>query len=126
MNKFLDKPKTHLDKVINGNRTYKMGGRFRFLSEEHGLITVPKNFITDGASIPRIFWPIMSPSGEYFEAAIIHDFLYSLCGNKYQLTRKQADDIFNEGMKELGVKPRTRLTIYWAVRICGWYPYKKK
>jgi len=49
---------------------------FSFLSFWHGEITVPAGFDTDYASIPRIFWPIYPPDGEYAPAAILHDFLY--------------------------------------------------
>ena len=34
---------------------------------------VPKGFIHDFASIPRIFWPILSPTGPYSRSAVLHD-----------------------------------------------------
>jgi len=37
---------------------------------------IPKRFIFDGASIPRIFWNMLSPSGYLFLAGLLHDFLY--------------------------------------------------
>ena len=40
------------------------------------IITVPAGFITDFASSPRIFWPIVSPWGKWGKAAIVHDLLY--------------------------------------------------
>jgi len=95
--------------------------RFRFYSS-HGLIVVPKGTVTDGASIPRVFWSILSPFGEYFKAALPHDFLYS--SNNKTLTRKQADDILREGMEVLGVHPAKRFVIYRAVRLFGWRNYQ--
>ncbi len=42
--------------------------------ESYG-VTVPKGFVTDGASVPRIFWWFLDPATEAFEAAIVHDYL---------------------------------------------------
>src|SRR5262245_38142541 len=38
--------------------------------------TVPAGFVTDLASIPRIFWSALPRDGEYAYAAILHDYLY--------------------------------------------------
>ncbi|MCK5602323.1 DUF1353 domain-containing protein [Candidatus Pacearchaeota archaeon] len=84
-------------------------------------IVIPKGFITDGASIPRIFWPVFPPFGQYFNAAVEHDYLYSIT---YQ-TRKEGDKIFLEQMKNDGVKWFTRKMIYRAVRMFGWVTYNK-
>lgn len=39
-------------------------------------IIIPKGFITDGASIPALFWWMISPFGPLLEGAILHDFGY--------------------------------------------------
>jgi len=39
-------------------------------------IIVPRGFITDGASIPRLLWWLISPFGPLLEGAILHDFGY--------------------------------------------------
>src|SRR5256885_9984018 len=39
-------------------------------------VEVPKGFVTDLASVPRIFWSYLRPDGNYAYAAIIHDYLY--------------------------------------------------
>lgn len=79
------------------------------------VITVPVGFVTDFASIPRAFWSIIPPHGIYAKAAIIHDYLYTH-GTK---GRKYADDVFDEGMKVLGVSDFTRKAMYLAVRLFG-------
>ena len=59
--------------------------------------TIPKGFITDGASIPRIFWSIFPPyRSEYFSAVVIHDYLCSKANSKddYAL----ADETLKEAM----------------------------
>lgn len=85
-------------------------------------IHVPEGFITDFASIPRIFWTIIGPpTGEYGKAAIIHDYLYSIQTNK----RSYADRIFLEAMKVLKVNWLKRRLMWFAVRSFGWRPWNK-
>ncbi len=85
-------------------------------------ITVPKGFETDLASIPRIFWSILPPAGQYAPAAIVHDYIYV-----YQTrTRAEADKIFREAMKQLGVPWHRRNLMYSAVRVGGWRPWRKR
>lgn len=53
---------------------------------------VPKGFISDGASIPSIFWGLIAPciDGRTLRASIIHDWLYSTG----ILSRADADKVF--------------------------------
>jgi len=37
---------------------------------------IPAGFVFDGASIPRAFWNILSPTGYLFLAGLVHDFVY--------------------------------------------------
>jgi len=41
----------------------------------NGHITATAGFVTDGASIPDMLKFLFSPTGRYFGAAIIHDFI---------------------------------------------------
>jgi hypothetical protein len=79
------------------------------------VIEVPQNFVTDFASVPRIFWRIIPPWGKYSPAAVIHDFLYTVA----KCSRFEADDIFLELMTRLGVPLWKRFSMYWAVRLGG-------
>jgi len=40
------------------------------------VVFIPKGFITDGASVPKIFWFILSHVGILLIPAILHDFAY--------------------------------------------------
>lgn len=104
------------------SRIFRTLTRFRFYSEKHGLIEVPAGTYTDGASIPRAFWSILSPFGLYFNAALPHDFLYSPANTN--LNRKASDEILLEGMVVLGVNPIRRFVIYRAVRAFGWRSFR--
>lgn len=39
-------------------------------------IVIPKGFIFDGASIPRLFWVILNPVGILFIPGLVHDYAY--------------------------------------------------
>ncbi len=90
--------------------TYHVG---KYPSKE--IIKVPRKFRTDFASVPRIFWTLVSPYGKQGKAAVIHDYLYA---TGYE-TRKRSDEIFLEAMEVLGVAPWKRTIMYWAVRVGG-------
>ncbi|EGA2768707.1 DUF1353 domain-containing protein [Salmonella enterica] len=88
---------------------------FYLSDDESDVIEVPTGFITDLATVPRIFWILLPPDGKYAKAAIIHDYLY---GNALR-TKKEADLIFLDGMTVLGVSRWKRTIMYWAVRMFG-------
>jgi hypothetical protein len=122
--KFPDK--IHLrDAGMRGeSRIFRLAKPFRYQD-----IEVPAGFLTDGASVPRIFWSILYPFGSYFPAALVHDYLYSKVSDHFtaarKIDRKESDKIFLEAMKDVGVDWLTRHTIYRAVRLGGWKGYKK-
>lgn len=121
--KFPDRAEFALAGIRRGSRTFMLTAPFRYDSRI-GWLTVPAGFLTDGASVPRIFWNIFSPTGSYFEAALTHDYLYSNV-SKWHIDRAMADKIFLDAMGEIGVGWLTRKTIYRAVRLGGWKGYKK-
>lgn len=84
-------------------------------------IVVPAGFITDFASIPRVLWNILPPTGKYTKAAVLHDWLYRTTN---LATRKQADDVLLEAMKVCGVSWWQRVAIYSGVRVGGMSSYK--
>lgn len=87
-------------------------------------VTVPKNFETDLASIPRFYWAIISPAkSDLMAASITHDYLYR-CVTKY--TRKESDNIFYYAMRSQNVSLYTSYKMYLAVRIFGGKNYKPK
>jgi hypothetical protein len=102
--------------MIAGSRVFELTARYRYRSSR-GEIAVPVGFKTDGATVPRAFWSVFSPIGDYLGAAVVHDFLYSPHNTRF--TRLQSDRLFKEAMFNLGVYWLTRGLIYRAVRIGG-------
>ena len=84
---------------------------------------VPAGFLTDGASVPRMFWSVCPPMSNYTNAAVLHDYLYhkALNGNLRPCgyTREEADDLFLAAMEFLGVARWRRKIMYRAVRWFG-------
>lgn len=86
------------------------------------FIVVPKGFITDFASVPRGLWNIFPPDGEYTQAAVLHDYMYS----ENLFARKRCDEIFLEAMVVLNVPKWKRVLMFWAVRTFGGFCWKEK
>lgn len=78
-------------------------------------IIVPRGFVTDLASIPRIFWSILRPDADYAYAAIIHDFLYW----QQRLSKNKADTILKMSMEDFQLSKPIVASIYYAVVILG-------
>jgi len=83
-------------------------------------INVPIGTYTDFASIPRTLWAVFPRWGKYGNAAVIHDWMYW----DQSRSRKEADDIFLEGMEVLKVPKWKRRAIYSAVRTFGRIAWK--
>lgn len=92
-------------------------------SEE--IITVPAGFITDFASVPKIFHGIIKPTGKHGKAAVIHDYCYATA----IYGKVKSDLIFLEAMKVLNVSVWKRNIMYTAVVLFGfaaWYKHRLK
>ena len=74
-------------------------------------VEVPIGFVTDLASIPRVFWTLLRPDGDYVYAAIIHDYLYWTQSR----SREESDTIFRFAMEDFKVRDSIITTIYQGV-----------
>lgn len=86
-----------------------------------GTLTVLHGFVSDGATIPRILWPLVGPryDEDSMIGALCHDALYAgeLCD------RETADESLRALLIESGCSPLKARLYYWAVRLCGWVPW---
>ena len=96
------------DSMVTADLKYQIG-------TTNFIIVVPAGFVTDFASVPRVFWSILPPAGTYQLAAVVHDFLYWDQG----CTREQADALLRAAMIESRVEAYKRDIIYEAVRRGG-------
>ena len=111
----------------NGTRWFTLIHYLR-ISTSYGVVTIPTGFMTDGASIPKVFHNLLGPTGPgWFEAGVLHDFLYSKQSDRhFKVDRATADMLFKEVMFNLGVPWHKREMIYRAVRMFGWRSWKKR
>lgn len=80
----------------------------------NGNVVASAGFITDGASIPWLLRPFFSPTGKYFGAAIVHDYLLEI-GAGWDRANKE----FNDEMKALSVASIRRNLILGSVNLWG-------
>lgn len=87
---------------------------------------VEEGTLTDFASIPRLFWPIVGhPATKSFQKpAAIHDKLCAKAWEKGKYTERQfADAAFSYLLAEEGVPYWKRSVMYLGVRLCGFVCY---
>ena len=118
-------PRTVLSTTFIGKeRVFWSSGVLRFKLHKGAEINIPKGFLSDGLSIPKMFQSIFSKSPYYIYAGILHDYLYrSDC--PFQLKRGHADSLFLLYMKKYGVGFFTRQMIFSSVRVGGWASWRK-
>ncbi len=100
-----------------------------FRSVRVGTITVPAEFVTDLASVPRLPLVYLAAGGRANGPAVVHDWLYQ---HPLWEDRKLADQVFLEAMAchqpELGhvAEPLwTRRLMYRGVRLGGWIAWRR-
>ena len=103
---------------LNEEFSVRVGKVSAFVDE---VVTVPKGFVTDFASIPRVVRSFIPQLGRYSWAAVVHDYLYSEGDGK----RKDADLLFLALMASSGVPWWKRRLIYRAVRLGGWVAWRR-
>lgn len=77
--------------------------------------TIPRGFLTDFDSIPRLPVIFAAFKGRARAAALVHDYLYSIGFDRYH-----ADRVFLRMMVAEGVHCRHAFPIYLGVRLFGW------
>lgn len=91
-------------------------------------VCVPMGYQTDLLSIPKILWPVLSPSGSGCWGALPHDILYSteysLSGQSVSDARAMADRILYDAVLDSGAGRIRAGIIYSGVRAGGWASYK--
>lgn len=102
-------------------RNWRLIKDFVYITDAGIRIVIPAGFVTDFASVPRIFWTILPPAGSYGPAAVLHDFLY----RTHAATKDRADRYFFEAMTNLGVPTWKRYVMYNAVHYFGGPAYNK-
>lgn len=92
---------------------------------------VPTGWVTDLTSKPELFFWIKKEA-EHTPASIVHDWCYAKgyvlsksLQIKVPISRRRADLIYLQGMKELKVPMLRYWQIYLGVRLGGWRPWRR-
>ena len=89
----------------------------------------PNGFECDFASIPRIFWNILAPTGPLLIGSVFHDFGYRFSGmiimknNNFEfvkLTKNEIDEIFYEITKKVN---ELTAFAYIAKKAVNWFGF---
>lgn len=81
---------------------------------EIGGFVIPEGFITDGASVPKMFWGFFPPVLDYFGASTLHDYLLYICTDW-----KEAERHFKRALLNAGVGGVRTWIMLNAVRVNG-------
>jgi hypothetical protein len=109
-----------LEELDNGS--WELQDNFSY-EDDYIQVTIKSNFITDGASIPKVFWSVVGNplENDLLKPAIIHDGLYTLM----QLKRLECDKLFKDMLLFNGTSKMKAYFIYYAVRLFGGAYWKK-
>lgn len=88
------------------------------------MFSIPKNFETDLASVPRVLWTVLPPYGDHTIAAIAHDRIYR-CPS-IMIPRNEADLMFKDLMIQYGVSSIKAELMYRGVQAFGWTSYRER
>lgn len=109
----------HLSKHADKRKLYKdFKVVLKIGSQEHTIV-VPKGYISDGASIPRVFHRAYHPfATESYEGAVLHDYIYSHLYGRY--SKRIADALLRALIKYNGGSWFMQNSFYCAVRLNVW------
>lgn len=82
-------------------------------------VIVDAGFETDFASVPRPLVWFLPRTGLWTLAAILHDWLWRLEAPMGRVTWREADRLFREAMRDLGVPFLRRWVMWSAVRVAA-------
>jgi len=130
---------THVSPIIKPLEPTPLFSRRRWLIvqdwrhqlPDHTICLIPKGTVIDGASVPRPFNALVSPTGSLFIPSIIHDFGYqcdyllvdedSVIEKRHENAgRKHWDDLFFTVAEQHGQRSTAYHRMIWAtIRMFG-------
>lgn len=82
------------------------------------IVVIPPGYVTDGLSVPRMFWPVLSPYKDRrtIHASTVHDHQYEY----HTCTRPQSDAFLRDDLVRHGFPLILSYVIWICVRLFGW------
>jgi len=110
-----------------GKGKWQLLRNYIYQDDIHGKITVPKGFVTDLYSIPKVVRCVVSKVQDSNGSAVVHDYLYTsqFFGSK---GREKADGVLARAMKThwTPVSWWNRRKIMLGLKIGGYFVYRNK
>jgi len=102
---------------VVGTDTFRLVEPFRFQlpAPDHRWVTIPAGFVTDLASVPPIFQPVVSKTDLGIVAPLVHDWALR-CGDHLGITQEMADDLLEFLCERQRVVPHKARLAVRAVR----------
>jgi hypothetical protein len=95
---------------------YALGNDLTYVDDFGNKVTVPKGFVTDLVSSPRLLWGLVPPhDSKLTKAAILHDYCYT---NKV-MSKAWADGKFKELLISEGYEGWRAHLLYLSVVLFG-------
>jgi hypothetical protein len=89
------------------------------------IITIPNGYVWDLSSVPRLFWSICAPDGDFELASLIHDYLYeNKMGKAFADKEMLKWSLLLYGTKGISIKNIDCYVRYYAVKYFGGKKYK--
>lgn len=119
------------------NKPFKLVKDNTFTLSNGETIYIPKGYLTDFASVPKILRLFTDNIGRDHVAFIIHDYLYNFAGyyqskqdydkdiNFKWVNRKFADKEMRYAQKNRGASQLRLFVYYWGVRVGGLTRFNK-
>jgi len=115
-------------RYVSGNNTkprYQLTRKLTIKLTDGNIIEIPRGFIWDLSSVPRILWWLLPPDGDFGIAYLIHDYLW-INKDKFSYKRKWTDQEMlrwakaSNGTKKISLRNIDNYTRYYGVRLFGW------
>jgi hypothetical protein len=102
-----------LVELLSDGRRVRLEEPFAYIDPDRRQWPVPKGATVDGASIPRVLWPILGGpfEGKYRDASIIHDWYCDIRVRPW----KQVHRMFYDAMITSGVSGKKAKLLYGGV-----------
>ena len=83
-------------------------------------VTIPEGFLSDGASVPRLFWRLLSPPIDpvTITPSLVHDYLY-VNGARMGMDREEVDRWYANALLDNGYPLWKCLLTFYGVRLGG-------
>ena len=59
-----------------GGKMWVLEKQIKHVLHNGDIIIIPKGFLTDLSSVPKILWSFLPPYGKFLLAPLVHDYLY--------------------------------------------------